>query len=111
MFTRRYQTSTFSGRLAADVSLIKSGKGKSVANFTLFVPGDGKDVPVPLVAFDDMADKLYDEGVKGGTVVCEAQYIQVEKVNGQTGKKEYEKKFKVRQVLGIYGKVERNSNE
>ncbi|QWB32005.1 hypothetical protein [Exiguobacterium acetylicum] len=111
MYTHRYQTSTFSGRLADVVSYAKSGTGMSVANFTLFVPGDKKDVPVPLVAFGDHADTLYDEGVKGGMVVCEAQFIQIEKVNQQTGKKEYERKFKVRQVLGIYRKVERNSNE
>ncbi|MDI3236430.1 hypothetical protein QK289_15550 [Exiguobacterium antarcticum] len=107
MYTLRYQTSTFSGRLAAQVSLIKSGQGLSVANFTVFVPGDTKDVPIPLVAFGDHADRLYDEGVKGGTVVLEAQYIEVEKVNKLTGKKETEKKFKVREILGIYGKVER----
>lgn len=111
MYTQRYQTSTFSGRLADTVSFVKSGAGMSVANFTLFVPGDKKDVPVPFVAFGDHADKLFEESMKGGMVVCEAQYIQIEKTNKQTGKKEYEKKFKVRQVLGIYGKVERNKNE
>lgn len=105
MLNRSFQAIRWKGRLANDPKLVMGKSGKFVLNFTLFLPtSKGKDAPAPCVAFDKEAKEIYENGEKGGFVEVEVEFIQISKEDEKTGNMNYENKFRVLKVLGVFEK-------
>lgn len=106
MLNRSFQSIRWKGRLANDPKMVMGQTGKFVLNFTLFVPtSQGKDAPASCVAFDQEAKDIFDNGQKGGLVEVEAEFIQIAKTDKETGKVNYENKFLILSVLGVFQKL------